>query len=288
MVHASLHGNENTGDSSRYSVRAVERTVRLLNALADGTGRSKTLTELARRADMPESSALRYLATLSRLGLAEQDGIGAQGRYQLGIGLFSLAAQAVGNPDIRVLALPCMRKLLDKYRQTVNLAGFRQRRLVILEALEGLSTIRQGAKVGNEDRLRSTALGKAVLATFTDNEALAVLREEGLGPCTAKTIMRDSEMRRELQVIRQRGYAIDDEESEIGLRCVGVAIEGTRGSKYALSISAPSHLFSLDLAHEAGPVLAVAGEEISRKLQPVKTQVSRRASQCEDKEDEHE
>lgn len=252
----------------RYSVRAVQRTVQLLEALAAAGGRPKTLSDLARQAGMPEPSALRYLATLTRLGLAEQQGGGAHGRYQPGIGLFVLAEHSFGKPDVRAVALPKMRCLLNRYQETVNLAAFRQHRLVIVEVLEGLRSIRQGARVGDEDRLRSTALGKAILATLPEEKAFAMLAEENLGACTPNTIVSDSAMQSELRAIRQRGYAIDDEESEIGLRCAGVAVAGRHGTMYGLSVSGPSHLFSLEVALGVGPVLVEAGREIAGQLTP--------------------
>jgi len=130
----------NPGDDSRgkdrYGVRAVERTVRLLTALAEGDGRAKSLGELAHRARMPDPSALRYLATLVRLGLVEHEGSGAQGRYRLGLGVFILGERALGNLDVRAVAIPHMQRLLERYQETVNLAVFRQRRLLIIEVLE--------------------------------------------------------------------------------------------------------------------------------------------------------
>ena len=148
---------------------------------------------------MPESSALRYLATLAGRGVVEHDGNGADSRYRLGIALFSLAERALGNTDVRALALPLMQGLLDRFQETVNLAIFRQRRLVIIESLEGLRSIRQGARVGEQDRLRSTALGKAILATYADNEALALLRAEPVERLTARTITSNDAMLDELR-----------------------------------------------------------------------------------------
>lgn len=260
----------NVGDTAndRYGVRAVERTARLLTGLAEGDGRPKSLSELARHADMPEPTALRYLATLARLGLAEREGSGTDSRYRLGLGVFTLAQRAVGNSDVRATALPYMQSLRERYRETVNLAIFRQHRLLIIEVLEGLRSIRQGARVGEQDRLRSTALGKAVLATYPDDEALSLLRTEPIEHYTPRTIMTDVKMIRELHAIRTRGYAIDDEESETGLRCVGVAIPGRLGTVFGLSISGPSHLFTLKAAHEAGPVLVTVRDELIRQLNP--------------------
>jgi IclR family acetate operon transcriptional repressor len=251
---------------NRYWVRAVDRTVQLLRVLAQRDGRPKTLGEVAALAEMPESSALRYLATLAALGVVEHDGARMDGRYRLGLGLFSLAEQAVGSTDVRTLARPVMHALRDRYHETVNLAIFRSRQLVIIDALEGLRSIRQGARVGERDRLRSTALGKAVLAAHSNDEALELLRGEPLDPLTPRTITKDAVMLRELQAIREQGYAIDDEESELGLRCVGVAVPGRSGAFFALSISGPSNVFSLERAHEAGPELVAAAGELSRGL----------------------
>lgn len=250
----------------RYRVRAAERMVALLQVLAENDGRAKTLGETAHRSGMPESTALRYLATLSNTGLVEREGNGAEGRYRLGLGLFSLAARALGHLDVRAIALPYMQQLLERYQETVNLAVFRQRRLVIIEVLEGLRSIRQGARVGEQDRLRSTALGKAVLAIHTDDEALALLVGEPTDTMTLRAKRTDEAMLRELDAIRQRGYAIDDEESEVGLRCIGVALAQGHGRAVALSISGPSHLFSPDLAAEAGTVLAGVAAQLEHLI----------------------
>lgn len=262
-------------DDGRYWVRAVDRTVELLYALVEDDGRAKTLGEVANTAGMPESSALRYLATLAALGMVEHEGNGADSRYRLGLGLYSLAQAALGNLDVRALALPFMQQLVERYQETVNLAVFRQRRLVIIEALEGPRSVRQGARVGERDRLRSSALGKAILASRPDDEALAFLRWERLERLTERTIITDKAMLSELKLIRKQGYAIDDEESEVGLRCVGVAIPYQRGQDFALSISGPSHLFSLDRAHEAGAALADVAWGFAQRLQPMAAADSR-------------
>jgi IclR family acetate operon transcriptional repressor len=272
VAYASLANGEGV---RQYSVRAVERTAKLLEALAEGNGRPKTLSELAKQAGMPEPTTLRYMATLCRLCLAEHQGDGNLRHYRLGIELFTLAERSVGTPDIRTIALPFMRELRDRYQETVNLAAFRQHRLVIVEALEGLRSIRQGAQVGDQDRLRSTALGKAILASYPDEEALALLREEGPATFTPKTIVTDRAMLRELRTIRDRGYAIDDEESEVGLRCVGIAIQGRRESRFGLSISGPSHLFTLKAAHDAGSVLINVGESVALQLNPGRAELRR-------------
>jgi IclR family transcriptional regulator, acetate operon repressor len=251
---------------SRYWVRAVDRTMQLLEAVAEDGGHGKTLGEVARRVGMPAPSALRYLATLTEGGFVEHEHSGEQTRYRLGLGVFKLAERAAGNRDFRVLALPHMQQLVERYQETVNLAAFRQNQLVIIEVLEGLRSIRQGARVGEVDQLRSTALGKAVLATHSDDEAMALLRAETIKQKTTMTIMDDDRMLRELRTIRARGYAVDNEESEIGLRCVGVAIVVGPGQVYGLSISGPSHLFSRAIVRDAGPTLCTVARQLNRQL----------------------
>jgi DNA-binding IclR family transcriptional regulator len=267
-VRADELRDDGADGADRYWVRAVDRTIQLLEVLAESDGRTKTLSEVAHLSGMPESSALRYLATLAGRGVVEHDGVGADSRYRLGITLFSLAERALGNTDVRALALPLMQGLLDRFQETVNLAIFRQRRLVIIESLEGLRSIRQGARVGEQDRLRSTALGKAILATYADNEALTLLRAEPVERLTARTITNNEAILDELGVVRDRGYAIDDEESEVGLRCVGVAITSRPGPAYAMSISGPANILTVERAHEAGPALACAGLELRTRLHP--------------------
>jgi DNA-binding IclR family transcriptional regulator len=244
--------------------------VKLLEAIAEDA-RGKTLGEVARRAEMPEPSALRYLSTLTARGLVEHEGNGESGRYRAGIGLFMLAEHAVGYPDVRSLVLPYMQQLLERYQETVNLAIFRQKRLVIIEVLEGLRSIRQGARVGEQDRLRSTALGKAILATYEDDEALCLLSSEPIERCTPRTITSTDEMLRELGRIRSRGFAVDDEESETGLRCVGVAIRGRPGQSFGLSISGPSNVFSNAVVNQAGPVLYEVGQVLAARLNATRT-----------------
>jgi DNA-binding IclR family transcriptional regulator len=266
-VSLTIHTPDSTEQSgSRYQVRAVHRTVELLQAVAEDNGRGKTLSGLAQRAGMPEPSALRYLATLVQRGLVEYEGSREQGRYRPGLGLFALSEHAIGHPDIRALSLPYMQPLLERYQETVNLAVFRQRRLVIVEVLQGTRSIRLGARVGEQDRLRSSALGKAILATLPDAEVLALLHEEPLGRFTPRTITTDCNMLKEIHTIRARGYAIDEEESEVGLRCVGVAIPGRFGQTFSLSISGPSHLFSGDAIGQAGAVLCDVKQKLAVRL----------------------
>ena len=247
------------------SVQAVERTVRLLDALAETGGHGATLADLARASALREPTAMRYLATLARSGLAERDA--TTGRYRLGLRVLVLGERALGDVDPRPIVLPYMEQLRRSYGETVNLAAFREDRIILIEVLEGVGSIRIGAKVGEEDLLHSTALGKAILSRLPRERALALLASRGLSRETARTITSVPEIERELETVSRRGYAIDDEESLDGLRCVGVAILDRRGDPaYGLSLSAPARSLSRESVPKVGSVLAAVSAKVSARL----------------------
>jgi IclR family acetate operon transcriptional repressor len=247
------------------SVQAVERTVRLLDALAETGGHGATLADLARASALREPTAMRYLATLARSGLAERDA--TTGRYRLGLRVLVLGERALGDVDPRPIVLPYMEQLRRSYGETVNLAAFREDRIILIEVLEGVGSIRIGAKVGEEDLLHSTALGKAILSRLPRDRALALLESRGLSRQTAHTITDVAQIERELETVSRRGYAIDDEESLDGLRCVGVAILDRRGDPaYGLSISAPARSLSREGVPKIGAVLTAVSAKVSERL----------------------
>jgi IclR family acetate operon transcriptional repressor len=208
---------------------------------------------------------MRYLATLAGGDFAERDT--ATGRYRLGLGVLVLSERALGDVDPRPIVLPYMEQLRTSYGHTVNLAAFRENRIVLIEVLEGIRSIRKGARVGEQDALHSTALGKAILAQLPRERAHALLEEQGLHAATDRTLTSIEALEEQFPQIRELGYAVDDEEGEEGLRCVGVAILDRRGAPaYGLSISAPATAFGLDTAAQVGPILARVGATLSKRL----------------------
>lgn len=248
-----------------YSVQAVQRTLRLLQRLGEAGAAGSTLASLARAAGLSEATALRYLHTLVDDEFAEHDK--DTGRYRLGLAVLVLGERALGDVDPRPIVLPDMERLRDAYGHTINLAAFRDSRIVLIEVLEGNRSIKKGARVGEEDALHSTALGKALLASIPREQALAQLAAHGMPPTTPHTIVSPDAMMQELDRVAQRGYAIDDEEGEPGLRCVGVAIRNRRGvPSYGLSVSAPVQALDAGAIEQIGDALVPIAAELSRRL----------------------
>jgi IclR family acetate operon transcriptional repressor len=254
-----------SGDGSAHPVQAVQRTLRLLEQLGHAGANGASLAALARAAGLSEPTAMRYLATLADGEFAERDA--GTGRYRLGLGVLVLGERALGDVDPRPIVLPYMEQLRTAYGHTVNLAAFRDGKIILIEVLEGIRSIRKGASVGEQDALHCTALGKAILAQLPRERTLALLEEQGLHAATERTLTSIEALEPQFRQIRTLGYAVDDEEGEVGLRCVGVAIVDRRGAPaYGLSISAPATAFGLDTAAEVGPVLVRLGATLSKRL----------------------
>ena len=154
-----------------YTISAVDRACAVLHALAGPQPRS--LVEVAERAGLDEATALRYLSSLTQHGfVARHD---ETRRYSMGLTVFQLGQHAVGGSEVRKVALPHMERLLEEFEETVNLSTSRDERLVVIEVLESTRSIRRGATVGEADVWHASALGKATLAEFPEQDARAVL-----------------------------------------------------------------------------------------------------------------
>ena len=228
-------------------------------------GGPATLTQIAGMAGLSVATTLRYLASLEAHGLAERDP--ATARYRLGIRLFQLGQEAMRDRTPRAVSLPELERLRDLYGETVDLALRSNDRLVLIEALEGTRSISKGATVGDQDPWHSTSLGKAILSALPADEARGILARTGCARLTARTLTDVETLMRHLEDVRARGYSVDDEESEDGLRCVGAAVLDAAGcATYAVSVSGPAQRMTLDRIDEMGAQVRQAADAISAGL----------------------
>jgi IclR family transcriptional regulator, acetate operon repressor len=254
---------DQTREQKRQSAKAVDRVVGILEAI-DGLGAMK-LSQIARAAHLTEATALRYLSGLVSHGFVERDE--GSGRYRLGIRLFQLGQGALGDRDPRLVALPIMQELRSQFDETVNLAMRLEDDLVLIEALESTRSIKKGARVGESDVWHSSSLGKAILAYLPEQEAIQILERQGHPRTTPRTLNTVEALLRDFELVRERGYAIDDEESEEGLCCVGAPIfDRHRRPSYAISFSGPAYRFSLSSVHEMGRAIKGAAKNISLRV----------------------
>jgi DNA-binding IclR family transcriptional regulator len=258
-----VKGFRDVNDTRNFSLSSIDRLMAILAAFDEAT--DLPLVELARSAGLSDATALRYATSLVTHDFLERDG--ATGRYRLGLRLFELGQNALRARDPRATALPHMARLRSRFEETVNLAMRRGDELVLVEVLESEQAIRKGASLGDRDCWHASSLGKAVLARLDREEARALLERIDRQRFTQQTITSVERLLDELEVVRAKGYAIDDRETEDELRCVGAAILDRHGSPaYAISIAGPASRVTLEAAVEMGGELRQAASAISAEL----------------------
>ncbi|MCW2882363.1 MAG: Transcriptional regulator, IclR family [Sphaerisporangium sp.] len=241
---------------------SVDKAFELIQTVSD-TGRAGiTLGQLADRAGVAVSTAHRYVTSLLELGVLDRD---AAGSYHLGVTLVALAGQYLEEDGLRAAARPYLAELVELSGETVHLGIHVGDQIVYIDKVESAKSVRLVSRIGSGVPLHCTAMGKAVLALLDARRGEELLA----GPLdrrTARTLT-GSALLAELDVVRDQGFAIDDEENEEGVRCVGLPIMNASGQPVAaFSVSAPANRFSIDDCHRLAPSALAMAAEISRRI----------------------
>jgi len=211
-------------------VPAVTRAVRLLELLASSQ-RGLGVSEAARRLDVPKSSAYRLMKALEQGGFVQKNG--RTGRYRFGLTLAALGRHAIENIELRDEAQPFLVALMQKTGLTVHMAVLRAGQAVIVQKIEAPGPVKVGTWVGRAMDANSTAVGKVLIAFLPADELSRHLRSSSFVRHNHRTIITMSKLKQELQRVRELGYAIDDEEDELGMRCLGAPIVDRTGAVVA-------------------------------------------------------
>jgi IclR family transcriptional regulator, acetate operon repressor len=244
------------GETRVGGVQAVDRALDVLEVLAE-SGRPMGVSEVAESAGLPQGTAHRLLRTLSLRGYVRHD---ASRRYALGG-----AASRLGEAATRSLAAgarPHLARLVQLTGETANLAVLEGDDVVYVAQVPSPHTLRMFAEVGRHVRPHSTAVGKVLLAAANDERAAAVLRRSGMPRRTERTITDVPAFLDVLERTRAQGYAVDDGEEEVGVRCVAVPVTDGRRTVAAISVSGPSERF----AAEGLALLAERMQEVARAV----------------------
>jgi DNA-binding IclR family transcriptional regulator len=189
------------------------------------------------------------------------------GRYRLGLRLYELGSRAIDGLDLRGRARPYLDRLQAKFGETVFLCILDEGQVFYVEKVESQQSVRTACTVGSRAPAYCTAVGKAMLAEIPEAEVSKIIRRWGLKAVTANTITTASALNAELRAVRLRGYAIDEEEKEEGLRCVGAAVRGHSGKLFAaISVSGPAFRMTKKRIPEIGQAVMWAANELSAEL----------------------
>jgi IclR family acetate operon transcriptional repressor len=247
----------------KYSLESVDRMAAVLKAVAEAA--EQPLDRIALRADLNESTALRYLLSLTKHGLIDRDD--STGLFRLGLELFRLGTQAIEDRDVVAVADPVMRELQARFGESINLAERQRDQVVLIRVLESRDSIFKGGRAGGTDPWHATSLGKALLGALPRADCEAILGQIALPRFTPNTKTTLAELERDLQGSRQQGYAVDDEEVVEGLRCVGVPIQNYQGqARYGLSVSGPKSRMTYARLQEIGSTLVEVAKDLSLQL----------------------
>jgi len=226
-----------------YVVKSVLKALDILELLDEEPG--LTITEIARRLEMEKSTAYRLVNSLRLRGYVRQDK--ETRKYFNGFRLFEMGSNVVKDMELKKLALPFLQELSQRTGEAVNLAIRDGNDVVYLDKIESGATIKVDLHVGKRMPMYCTGLGKALLAFMPAEEVEALLSGEVFRPFTPNTHKDLPSLMRDLERIRQRGYAFDDEEYVKDLVCIAAPVFGTGGDVVAaLSVALPKYRYESD------------------------------------------
>lgn len=247
------------------SVQSLDRAFDLLELLCKSRN-GMTIGSLSAETGLHKSTVHRLLSSMCTRGYVQRDA--ATSIYRAGMRLCELSSYIMENLDVVERARLPMERLGQETDETVHLVMQEERDIVYIHKVESSrGAIRMFSRIGMRRPLYCTGVGKAILATWPDSEVHALWQESDVKPWTAHTIVSEDAFFHELERVRRLGYALDDEENELGVRCIAAAIPDYRGrASYAVSISAPiSRMSDERIGLLRAPLLA-ARDEIAAAL----------------------
>jgi len=208
-------------DPKDGGVQSVDRALLIIETLAEDD-EGYRLTDLAVRTGLSPSTVHRLLTTLEKRRFVQFDR--GESTWHIGAQSFAVGSTFVRRRNFVTQALPYLRKLRDQTRETANLAVVDDGAMVVLTRVESRELMRSVTKVGGRVPMVASGLGKALLATYSEQDVFAIIQRVGMPRLTSNSIVRAGELCKSLHDIRRQGYSVDDEEALIGLRCVSAVV----------------------------------------------------------------
>jgi DNA-binding IclR family transcriptional regulator len=245
-----------------YFVASLAKGLRILEVLAENGEMS--VSRMAAHLDTSRAASHRFLTTLRDLGYVEKT---EEGRFRLSFKVLELGMKKLEGFEIRHTVYPFMQEISQAFGETVNLGHWDGNAIVHLDKVNSKEILRLDVGMGAAAPAYCTGLGKAVLAFLSDRELSAYLESMTLVAMSPKTIVSVDRLKAEIARIRRCGYAVDDEELSLGLRCVAAPIFDYTGKpNYALSISGPAQRMTKKKIDAIQAKLVPMCRKISRQL----------------------
>lgn len=247
-----------------YRVQVIDRALGVLEVLAE-EGQPLSLVKLSKSLQLPKSTTMRLLMVLEGHRFVQKSA--ESGLYSLGLKLFELGSKAAAQFDLTERARPYLERMVSRTGETAYLSVLDGGEALVLERVESSRAVRVPTSVGWRHPAHSTAVGKVLLAFAPEGKLAAVLGKGRLRAYTRKTITSVARLRAELQRVREQGVALDDEETEDGLRCIAAAVREHSGQvTAALGILGPAYRIPDDAVATLAATVVSAADKLSAEL----------------------
>lgn len=247
-----------------YRIQVLDRTFAILDVLME-SGKEVSIGDLTSKLRLSKSTVHRILMNLESNRYVER--VGADGGYRLGPRLFELGTRALATLDLRDEVQPCLERLVGRTGETSHFGVLHGDEVTSLFNVQTKRSLGTASTVGRRIPAYCTSLGKAILASQPDDEVETTFKGCTFRAYTEHTVTCLTSLMAELARVRKRGYAIDDEEFEIGLRCIGAAVKNHSGEVVgAISIAGPTIRVTRKSVPDLARFVVRTADELSARL----------------------
>lgn len=251
----------------KFFVQSVNRAFEIIEKISAGKGYGMSITEISKGVGLPVSTVYRLIQNLLAWNYVHEN---SDGHYTLGLKLLELGSLVQQNIQVRNIARKYMEELNEITKETIYMAVLDEKEhdLIYVEKLDSKRNVNLVAGVGTRNYIHSTANGKCIVASLSDEKIKQILAQKGMPALTEYTINDVDKFLEEVQKVRELGYAIDDLENESSVRCVAAPIYDYRNVVIAsISISGVSTNITPEIMHNEYKDLVIkAAKNISQEL----------------------
>ena len=256
--------NKPESGSATSHVQSLTRGLTILEKLAEIEG-GATLTDIAQRVGLAASTAHRLLNTLEKMNYVHQDA--ELGVWTIGLKAFVVGSAFVSHRDFAIQSHSYLRRLMDQSGETANLSILDGYDVVFIGQVQCREIMRMLVKLGSRHPIHASGSGKAILAALPDDMIQDILAKHGLPRHTEHTIVTPDGLWNAIKLIRRHGYAYDDEEHALGLRCVAAAVYDEYSEPLgAISLAGPLSRLTDERIRALGPLVARTAAEITARM----------------------
>ena len=218
-------------------IKSIKRAIDVLECFL--ASESLSFNEICKKTNLSHGTVYRIINTLINRNFITKDY--KSDKYIIGKGVFILGLFALKNYEFEKIVHPALEELALNTKETANASIFYDNSIIFVDSVKSSYSVKMDVKIGQRTFINSSASGKAILSYFEQEKIDEILKNSSLPKLTVNSITDKEQFKKELEIVRRKGFALDNEEEEIGLKCVGGPVFNYKGSvEGAISISGPT------------------------------------------------